>query len=116
MENNKEASMSRARADHLDEIALALARYLNRECGADPNPSGDSADDTPPLIADVEYTVPEAMKITGFAEVTLQKMRCSGRLPYRKNGGRVLMLGKHLAQIMAKQLTQSTTSDPDPES
>lgn len=118
--------MNRARTDDLDEIvALALARYLLSRHSVDPNPSGHSApqlpkithespDDegTPSLIPDKEYTVKDAIKITRLAEVTLQKMRADGRLPFHKRGTRVLILGKHLAQIMVKQLT---APDPAPE-
>ncbi len=134
VENNMEASMRRAHAEGLHEIALALARYLSCACGIDPNPAGRSsaperpqphrAPHAPPetgvpaLVADLEYSVKDAMKITGLAEVTLRKMTSSGRLPYRKEGSRTLLLGKHLAAIMAKNLPAAdseATNSPDSE-
>ena len=119
-----------SRADGLHRVALALADYLSRECRADPNPSGhsapprprnivdsepapeepppDSDGGTPALVPDVDYTVTDAMKITHFAESTLRKMMSKGRLPFRKKGSRSLISGRHLAAMMAKQLSRST--------
>lgn len=116
--------MNRAHADGLHEIALALARYLSSECRPDPNPAGRVADhrpdhkgfvhelkegQTPALVPDLEYSVKDAMKITGLAEVTLRKMLSSGRLIGRKEGTRVLLLGKDLARIMARQISGHTS-------
>lgn len=129
VENNMEASMSRARSDVRHEVALALAQYLSLECRADPNPSGHSAprptkvadsepaaevapailDNTAPaLVRDVEYSVEDAGKITHLAESTLRKMMSDGRLPFRKAGARSLISGKRIAEILAKQQSQST--------
>ncbi len=121
--------MNRARADVVDAVAFALARYLSRECRPDPNPAGHSAphptkvaDNEPPpedapavmdntapaLVRDVEYSVTDAGKITHLAESTLRKMMSDGRLPFRKEGARSLISGKRLAEILAKQQSQST--------
>lgn len=133
VENNTEVWMNRAYADGLHEIAVALARYLSCECRLDPNPAGRPSEPerpeprrvpqtppetgTPALVADLEYSVKEAMKITGLAEVTLRKMTSSGRLPYRKEGSRTLVLGKDLARIMAKNLPAPHSEPTDsPES
>src|SRR6266567_4295994 len=83
VDNNMESSMNRARADVVDAVAFALARYLSRECRPDPNPAGHSAphptkvaDNEPPpedapavmdntapaLVRDVEYSVTDAGK------------------------------------------------------
>jgi hypothetical protein len=131
VENNMEASMNRAHADGLHEIALALARYLTNECRVDPNPSGVSRahashvhakvihpelsteDDgqTPALVADLRYSVQDAVKITGKAEVTIRKWMSSRRLPFAKEGNRVVLLGKDLARVMATQLSAPADTD-----
>lgn len=121
--------MKRAHADGLLEIALNLSRYLSSESRRlDPNPSGhvvvprdapaippDSPEDegTPALVADAEYSIKDAVKITRKAEVTLRKMVTSGRLPGRKEGRRIVLLGKDLAKIMAGSIPVIPTLSPD---
>lgn len=109
--------MSRAHAE-LNELALILARYLDREhreLSADPNPASPAdpkrithePQTTPALVAEVEYSLKDAGIITHKAVVTLRKMIREGRLRCRKDGNRVFILGRELASLMAKQLRES---------
>jgi hypothetical protein len=123
IDNNKDASMNRAHAE-LREVALVLARYLDRELrGADPNPAAPAHNEpkrivhepqaatAPALVADLEYSLREAATITHKAEVTLRKMIQRGRLQCRKDGSnRVLILGKDLVSMMTKQLREPTAA------
>lgn len=129
VDNNMEASMNRARTEELDEIAVALARYLSFRCRPDPNPSGPSeppqkrithdpamAHGTPALVPDLEYSVKDAMAITKFAEVTVRKMTQDGRLPVQRKGKRVYILGRDISRVMAKRLADgSPVEDSAPE-
>jgi hypothetical protein len=103
-------------AKELLPVALALARFLDLMCPADPNPSGHQvhrsepkkgprpvSDQAPALIAEQEYSVKEAAEITHRPEITLRKMLGDGRLPCRKENRRVMILGRDLARLMSKQ-------------
>lgn len=132
--------MNRARAEEpLDlveilPIALALSRFLDsltqnaaRTAAVDSPPGNDNVRASrreeqaraPPsegmttLIREQEYSVRQAMDITHRKEVTIRKWLQSGRLPARKEGNRVRILGKDLVKMMALQLSEEPDDAPD---